>query len=308
MKKGNALLPPLNYLLAFEAAADHESFVGASKTLNISETAISRKVRLLELHYGVPLFFRGHKSISLTPQGLTFLNRIRPALQSLRNTSQKMVSEEESRPVTLAATNSVAALWLMPQLQEFNNNNKHLKIMLVSSDNDAECLSNDVDLAILRGDGNWPGYHAELLFGETIFPVCSPDYLKRTPSLKNLQSLAGLDLIEVSSTHKEWMNWNTWLSQSGKPINDLDERSLFNTYPLSIQAAVDGLGIALGWSHLTDHLLTKGKLLLPLEEKVRTNQGYYLLRSLQADPFDECQIVESWLLTLSADRTRYNGN
>ncbi|MFD2739435.1 LysR substrate-binding domain-containing protein [Sulfitobacter aestuarii] len=301
MKKGNPALPPLDYLLAFEAAAEQQSFVGASRQLNISETAISRKVRLLEHHYNVPLFMRGHRSIHLTPQGQRFLNQIKPALQGLRDASRRIVSEHQVRPVTLAATNSVAALWLMPRMQAFSRANKHIKIMLVASDNDTECLADSVDLAILRGNGDWPTHESQLLFGENVFPVCSPDYLAANPSAADLGKLAEQDLIEVTSARKEWMVWKTWLAQAGASGVEPDQAALFNTYPLSVQAAVDGLGLALGWGHLVDRHLEQGSLVRPLGDlEVRTEQGYYLLRPRKAERFDECRVVEDWLLDVSA--------
>lgn len=306
MRKGNPSLPPLDYLLAFEAAAEDQSFVGASRKLNISETAISRKVRLLEHHYNVPLFMRGHRSIHLTPQGQRFLSQIKPALQGLRDASRRIVAEDQVRTVTLAATNSVAALWLMPRLQAFNRENRHIKIMLVASDNDSECLADSVDLAILRGSGDWPDHDSRLLFGETIFPVCSPEYMAAHPGVQNLTDLPKQDLIEVASTRSEWMNWNTWLSRIGSTAIDLDQGALFNTYPLAVQAAIDGLGVALGWGHLVDRHLEDGALVRPLEERqVRTEQGYYLLRPRKADHFDECRVVENWLLEVSAAAPRY---
>lgn len=306
MTQGKSTLPPLDYLLAFEAAAECQSFVGASKKLNISETAISRKVRLLELHYGVPLFLRGHRSISLTPQGISFLARIQPALQGLREASRKIVVEHEEKPVTLAATNSVAALWLMPRLHRFNAQNKHVKIMLVASDHDEECLSDTVDLAILRGDGNWPGFTAYKLFGETVFPVCSPAYLEAHPEARDVSMLSKLDLIAVASKHPEWMTWSKWIAAAGISDSEFEQTALFNTYPMAVQAAVDGLGVALGWAHLVDPLLEQEKLVRPLpDKKVRTEFGYYLLRSERAEPFNECQIVEDWLRGVSAARQRY---
>lgn len=306
MAQGKTSLPPLDYLLAFEAAAELQSFVGASKKLNISETAISRKVRLLELHYAVPFFLRGHRSISLTPQGISFLAHIKPALQDLREASKQIVAEHKNQPVTLAATNSVAALWLMPRLQRFNNKNKHVKIMLVASDQDEECLSDAVDLAILRGDGNWTGFDVKLLFGETVFPVCSPEYLKSNPTASRLDTMLNLDLVAVASSHSEWMTWDTWLLEAKANATKIKQAASFNTHPLAIQAAIDGLGIALGWGHLVDPLLESGKLVRPLGDiKVRTKFGYYLLRSEKAVHFNERQIVEEWLTSVSAARLRY---
>lgn len=306
MQNKKNILPPLDYLLAFEAAAGHQGFVGASKELNISETAISRKVRLLELHYDTMFFLRGHKSISLTPQGQSFLERIQPALQILRDTSHTLLGEEKNKPVTLAATNSVASLWLMPQLHAFNRKNKHLKIILVASDNDKECMSENIDLSILRGDGNWPGYQSQLLFGETIFPVCSPEYLQANRDAADIMNLTKLDLIDVSSSHIEWMNWETWLSHNDINGEPFEAAAVFNTYPLSIQSAVDGLGIALGWGHLVDQLLKTGKLVRPIDRiDVRTKYGYYLLRAIKDASFPECVAVENWLLNTSQTRKRY---
>lgn len=305
-KKGNTSLPPLDYLLAFEAAAQCESFVGASKRLNISETAISRKVRLLELHYNMPLFLRGHRSISLTPQGVSFLNRIVPVLEELRDASRRIVAEQSDRPVALAATNSVASLWLMPRLHGFHERNKHVRIMLLASDSDQECLSDTVDLAILRGDGNWPGYDARLLFGETIFPVCSPGYLRDHPEAADPAALAGLDLIEVSANHPEWMTWKAWLAEAGYPARNLDQAAIFNTYPHAVEAAVSGLGLVLGWRHLVDHFIASGRLVRPSREVwARTQFGYYLLRAQKADRFDACQVVQDWLIGESAARERF---
>ncbi len=299
-------LPPLDYLIAFEASAECTSFAGASKRLNISETAISRKVRLLEQHFGLSFFRRGHRSIELTPQGREFLGRIRPALDAIRDAADDALRTSQNRPVTLAATNSVASLWLTPRLNAFRRANPHLKIMLVSSDNDEECLADTVDLSILRGDGKWPGYAAHMLFGETVFPVCAPDFLRDHPASTDLRNLADAPLIEVTSPHTEWMTWRDWLGQNGLSRVDLEQTTMFNTYPLAIQAAVDGVGVALGWGHLVDHLLDAGLLIRPLgAAQVRTTHGYHLLIPEDRVQSAGCREVADWLLGLSAARRRY---
>ena len=306
MTGNKGTLPPLDYFLAFESAAKNQSFASAARELFVSETAISRKIRLLELHYDVALFLRGHRSVKLTPQGHALLEKTEPALEALRNASREMLSEHQKNAVTVAATNSVAALWLMPKLHKFNSRNKHVKIMLVASDSDQECLGENMDLSILRGNGNWPGYKSQLLFGETIFPVCSPKYLASRHPIEDINDLTSHSLIEVSSMHTEWMNWKTWLTQNGVKNLQVDQSASFNTYPLAIQAAVDGLGIALGWRHLVDHLLDSGELVRPLDQaEVRTTDGYYLLKADNQPPFPESTIVESWLLQTSASRNKY---
>lgn len=304
MLKRRNLLPPLDYLVAFESAATQESFAAASRDLNISETAISRKIRLLELHYKCPLFVRSHRSVTLTTQGNQLLGDIRPALEQLIDASEDVFSAQSQNTVTLSATNSVAALWLMPRLQKFNRRNTQIKINLLASDSDEECLGENVDVAILRGDGVWPDHRAEMLFGECVFPICSPVYMNKHPIFHSLESVTKHSLIEVSSDHPEWLNWQTWLQIKLGRKMELKQPITVNTYPLAIQAALDGIGICLGWEYLVDHLLKSGQLVQPfVSEKIRTSSGYYLLTPKSRKPFPARNVVEEWLLGLRSPAT-----
>lgn len=305
MLKNRAALPRLDYLLAFEVAAELESFALAAKELNVSETAVSRKIRLLETHFGCALFLRGHRSVQLTDHGRKLLSGVGPALKTLERTSETMLQGKGRATVQMAATNSVSSLWLMPRLRKFQMSNHNVTISLFSSDLDSECLTDAYDLAILRGEGDWPGYDAELLFGETVFPVCAPGYAINHPHLVGPDDLLKQSLIEVTSNHTEWLNWKTWLSQLGADPT-VQHSTFVNTYPLAIQAALDGLGIALGWGHLVDRHLQDGSLVKPLGDvHVRTNSGYYLLRRQGAPKHAETDVVASWLTQESAARTRY---
>jgi LysR family transcriptional regulator, glycine cleavage system transcriptional activator len=302
----NNILPRLDYLLAFEAAAITNSFSGASQALNISETAISRKVKLLEHHYKIKFFKRGHRSIQLTPGGQKFFDDISPLLEKLRTISTNLLENSLNTSVTIAATNSVAGLYLMPKLSQFSTRYEPVYINLLSSDDDNECLGEDVDLTILRGNGHWTGYAAELLFGETIFPVCSPEFLRKNPGITTLAAVSQSSLIGIQTTHTEWMNWRAWFDLMHHPVAEFEETVSLNTYPLAIEAAVNGLGIALGWAHLVDHLLEDNKLIRPLGNiSARTDHGYYLLKASDGQSFPERDRVENWLLEVSASRQRY---
>ncbi|WP_135503964.1 LysR substrate-binding domain-containing protein [Roseovarius aestuariivivens] len=306
MLKNRAALPRLDYLVAFEVAAEMESFAAAARQLNVSETAVSRKIRLLEEHYNCQLFVRGHRSVTLTDHGRKLLGGIAPALKSLERVSMGLLSEQARGTVRLAATNSVASLWLMPRLHAFRRENRTITISLLSSDSDAECLSEDVELTILRGEGDWPGFEAQLLFGETVFPVCAPDYLDSQGPIEDVAALTRHALIEVSNIHTEWLNWPTWLAQKDVDPDRVPRSTLVNTYPLAIQAAVDGLGVALGWGHLVDRHLQTGRLVRPLgRAHVRTHSGYYLLCRKDAPRHPERDLVAVWLMQESAARTRY---
>jgi len=303
--RGN--LPKLDHLLGFMIAAEHQSFAAAAKDMNVSETAISRKIRLLEEHYNTALFVRGHRSVTLTENGRRLLNGIRPAIHQISHVSDDIARIRDKTTVHLAATHSVASLWLMPKLHRFRTTHSGASISLMSSDLDDECLTTDLDLAILRGDGNWPGYEATRLFGETVFPICAPSYLENNPNLGSLSSLLDHALIEVTNNHTEWLNWATWLGQKDLKVGAMQHSTFVNTYPLAVQAAIDGLGVALGWGHLVDQYLEDGRLVCPCaDHHIRTYSGYYLLQNQTRTRHPERDKLVKWLINESAARRRYD--
>ena len=197
----------------------------------------------------------------------------------------------------------------MPRLNNFQAVNPKLNIAIVSSDDDEECMAESNDLVILRGNGDWPNFQSELLFGETVFPVCSPDFLANNPDVTSKKYIKNMDLIDVASSHLEWMNWTTWLKNHKLNNPQSSRRTIVNTYPLAVQAAVDGLGVALGWQHLVDRYLESGRLLCPLGDKhVKTSDGYYLLVPKNAKSSKERDVVRNWLLQISRESEKTFSN
>ena len=140
--------------------------------------------------------------------------------------------------------------------------------------------------AILHGDGQWPGFFSERLFAEEVFPVCSPDYPHQQAQEDWVGWLLQAQLIDLADSHWNWMNWRLWLGG-----NDIDEplgnRNLqINSYPLVIDAACAGQGVALGWRCLVDDLIASDRLVRPLEQSLRTEFGYYFIcrENLREDP------------------------
>jgi LysR family glycine cleavage system transcriptional activator len=296
-------LPPLEFLVAFEAAARLGSFTAAAEELNLTQAAVSRQIRLLEGNLGRSLFTRAHRAVRLTPEGRDFQHTVSLALSHVANAARGLRAAEENAQLTVAADQSVAALWLLPRLESFQGAHGDIDLRLISSDVEADCLAEEVDVAIVHGDGSWPGYEAALLLDEEVFPVCSPAYLDSHGAIARPADLIARVLIDLDDDHWNWINWRVWLTEQTVDLPQSGtgdrpgglRRLVINSYPLIVQAARDGLGVALGWKHLVDEPLAAGALVRPLEQMIRTEFGYYLLVRQDRKASPQAEAFRDWL-------------
>ncbi len=283
MQKRKGQLPPLDPLVAFEAAARHSSFTMAAKELNLSQAAVSQQIRNLEQSLGVPLFTRAHRAVQLSPQGREFQHTVSTILRQLASVTADLKAPAAKARLTIAADQSVASMWLMPRLPRFQQLFPDVVVRLVASDDDRECLADDIQISIIYGTGNWAGFHAEKFIEEEVFPVCSPSYFDNRKPLTSPTCLTNETLLELEDNHWDWMNWRTWLSGNNVDLPTEHRGLQINNYPLLIQAARNGQGIALGWRYLIDDDLNSGSLIKPIDTSLRTASGYYLVWSDQRE-------------------------
>ncbi len=292
-------LPQLDHLIAFEAAARHGSFTRAADELNITQSAVSQQIRTLEDRMGIALFERSHRVVRLTAEGRTFENSVSVALNHLLSAANTVrgVSGGPAERLDIATDDSVAALWLAPRLYRFQELHPDIIIRLTSSDRIEECFTETIELAIVHGDGRWPGYECEAFMKEEIFPVCAPSYLERSAPITTAADLANVDLVDLDYERWNWMNWSIWLTENG--IGLAGERRKFqcNSYPLVIEAARNGQGVALGWRHFVDDDLLAGTLVRPVSTRLETHYAYYLARKHNRPESPQAQAFRSWLIT-----------
>ena len=184
---------------------------------------------------------------------------------------------EFSRQLVIGCDQSFATQWLSPRIPELRLLMPDVSLRIIASDDYRESLGSDVQVAVLHGDGLWPGFQATRLFDEEVFPVCSPGFDHDLASQDWVKWLLQAQLIDLADSHWNWMNWRLWLS--GNNIDQpLANRNLqINSYPLVIDAACAGQGVALGWRYLVDDLIAQGRLLRPLEQSLKTDLGYYFI-------------------------------
>lgn len=277
MQHFHSELPKLDSLIAFEAAGRHESFTLAARELNLTQSAISQRVRSLEDNLGITLFERHHRSISLTRDGAEYHTSVVIALNHLLATSDAIKSDSAAPRIRFATDVALGAYWFAPRIPSLFQDFPGVMFDHVETDEIDNQLSDSVDAAIIHGDGNWPGFHATLLFDEEVFPVCSPGYLERVAPIETLEDLARLDLIDVSYEKWAWMNWTIWMAEAGGSRAGLNRVFQSNAYDSMLTAAGNGYGVMLGWRRFVDQPLISGELVVPYPQSVHTSRGYYFV-------------------------------
>jgi len=267
--------PPFGGLKSFYELALMGSAVRAAERLNVSASSISHQVKTLERELGIRLVENRKGRLHLTVDGVQFFERIKAPMTEILKASEAMRSAPGRRRVSLTLTPSFAAGWLMPRLLDLDRKHPDLEINLITTTRVVDLEKENVDLAIRRGEGGWDGIIAEPLLKETVVPVVAPNFLDASDQ-GNLEKVLGKSRALVNTTLEG--EWDTLCSACGVTPPAQSKRYNLETYELTIQAARDGLGIALGRRPLVDPLLESGELVAPVELPDVGNMSYFVVR------------------------------
>lgn len=290
-------LPPLDLLRTFEAVARNRSFTLAADELCLTQSAVSRQIRALEEALQLRLFHRRHRAIDRTPEGQRLFDSVTKGLDDISACLADLGASAKSPQITVCASVAFAWYWLMPRLERFGALQPEVDLRVLATDQPVLPGTGEVDVAVLFGDGQWQGLESRLLFGERVYPVCSPAYLRDHPALNRPEDLLDQTLLHLeygkpSFTGVDWRNWLLRQGVNGQPVR----RGLrFNSYPMVLQAAEAGQGVALGWSYVTDPLLAEGRLVCPVNRTLETRDGYYLCTSANAAPSPGIKAFLGWI-------------
>jgi LysR family transcriptional regulator, glycine cleavage system transcriptional activator len=269
-------LPSLNGLRAFEAAARHLSFTLAAGELNVTQTAISHQIRRLEEELGVRLFVRQNRALALTPEARDYLPGVRAAFNDLRLATDRLLRKDNEHVLTVSTLASLAAKWLLPRLSAFQEAHPGIDVRITTSTNLVDFKGGDVDAAIRYGRGHWPGLRADWLMADEMFPVCSPALLAGSRPLKCPQDLTHHTLLHSSGGYDD--DWRLWLTAAALPTDISKQPGLvFDLILMTVQAAIDGIGVAMGRTSYVEADIAKGRLVVPFQIALPVEAGFYLV-------------------------------
>jgi LysR family glycine cleavage system transcriptional activator len=254
------MLPPLNALRAFEAAGRLGSFKEAAAELHVTHGAVSQHVRLLEAWFGTALFERHNRRVSLTPAAQAYLDRIGPAFDELAHASATYgLVDAVARTLTVNAPATFTLRWLVPRLAGFRDRHPELDVKVETSNEPVESVKDAHDVIIRGGPDTFYGYTMHVFLSEERAPVCSPHLLQRVPA-RTPGDLRGHTLLHTSSLPRLWPDW---LAKAGVASLSPAASLTFDHFYLTLQAAIDGIGIAMGPSALVADDLAAGRLVMP---------------------------------------------
>ena len=271
-----ARLPSLNGLRAFEAAARHLSFTLAASELNVTQTAISHQIRRLEEELGIRLFIRQNRALALTPEARDYLPGVRAAFNDLRLATDRLLRKDDDKVLTVSTLASLAAKWLLPRLSDFQEQHPGLDVRITTSTSLVDFQRDNVDAAIRYGRGQWPGLRADWLMADELFPVCSPSLLRGDKPLRRPEDLRNHPLLHTSSSNSD--DWRLWLTAAGLPSDIARQPGItFDMIFMTIQAAIDGIGVAMGRTSYVRDDIAKGRLVVPFKIALPADAGFYLV-------------------------------
>ncbi|MCP3392936.1 transcriptional regulator GcvA [Bradyrhizobium sp. CCGB12] len=271
-----ARLPSLNGLRAFEAAARHLSFTLAATELNVTQTAISHQIRRLEEELGIRLFVRQNRALALTPEARDYLPGVRAAFNDLRLATDRLLRKDDDKVLTVSTLASLAAKWLLPRLADFQEQHPGIDVRITTSTSLVDFQRDDVDAAVRYGRGQWPGLRADWLMADELFPVCSPSLLRGDKPLRRPEDLRNHPLLHTSNANSD--DWRLWLTAAGLPSDIARQPGItFDMIFMTIQAAIDGIGVAMGRTSYVQDDIAKGRLVVPFKIALPADAGFYLV-------------------------------
>ncbi|KQT54673.1 LysR family transcriptional regulator [Aureimonas sp. Leaf454] len=266
------LLPSTGALAAFDAVARSGSFTAAAEALSLTQSAVSRQVALLEAQLGTPLFARTSRSVTLTEAGRAYAAAIGPALSEIRRVTLQMMTKRHADTLELAILPTFGTRWLMPRIPRFVADHPGITLNFATRIGQFDFAREGLDAAIHIGRPDWPGAECRFLMGETVAPVCSPDFLEAHP-ISGASDLLGLPLFHMASRPGAWSGWfgAAGLGQAS------EEGMRFEQFSLVSQAAMAGLGVALMPLFLIERELSSGRLVIAHPHVVESPSAYYLV-------------------------------
>jgi LysR family transcriptional regulator, glycine cleavage system transcriptional activator len=266
----------------------------------VTQGAVSQQVKALEEDLGVRLFRRERQRLVITDARRAYLEVVRDAFDRLAMGTERLLQRQKSGTLTITTSPNFAAKWLVDRLGGFSKAHPGIDLRVSASVQHIDFAREDIDLAIRHGDGKWPGMHVTRLCAEELFPVCSPKLLSGRGALRSLGDIQRHTLLHTNGPD-DWANWLARVDVEGV---DIKRGIVFNQASMTIDAAVDGQGIALARTALASSDLISGRLVRPFPQTLEAPYAFWIVCPKATTELPKISTFRGWLLKEAADDAR----
>jgi DNA-binding transcriptional LysR family regulator len=299
----------MSELHAFASAARLGSFTRASQDLCVTQGAISRAISRLEERFGKPLIQRNAHRFALTEAGQTLFDAIRGPLAAIETASAALLAGDRQHHLTLSAVPTLASVWLVPRLPDFNRRHPEIRLDFVPYRRDEDFSGPAPDAALLAGTAeNWPTLQCDYVIGREMVPVCHPDRAR-------LRQQAGLWLTPAALLEEPLLfhttapsNWRHWFEAAG--VRGATPRLVtgFDQVSILVQAVKADMGVAVLQRCLVRDEIAAGHIAAPFDLPIRLTRGYFLCAPRERHEHPALNCFRKWLLeTAAEDADRMEG-
>lgn len=261
----------LGSLRVFDAVSKAGGVRRAAELLGVTPGAVSQQIRQLEGALGVVLFRKSGREIELTEAGRDLAQRIGDLFDQVEATVDEFVARSKPGQIRLKVIPSFATKWLIPRLASFCAQYPEVDVAIatVTRADDVEELG-DADFVVRQGDGHWRGLQADLLFEDAFVPACSPEIAQGIRSFD--------DLCRTTHIHSMMRPkaWSIWLASAGSAATPSARNIALANTALCLQAAADGVGVAMVQQAYVVEDLAMGRVVIPIQHVAKTGEGYFL--------------------------------
>lgn len=264
-------LPPLNLLQLFEAAGRNLSFKKAAEELFLTPSAISHQIKALKENLGLALFTRQARGVKLSEAGTTYLVVVQDVFQKLELGTLQLKKQLVSQSLRISTFSTIASNIIIPRLSSFQQAFPEIELNIETGTDLVDLRYDEIDIALRLGKGDWPGVISEKKFDLHVSPMCSPAFAQKH-KLSSVNQIPHVPLIKLSNMDDAWSDW---AKNVGLIELKLHSSLSLGSYDAVIQAAQQGLGLALGALPLENSALSNAQLVKPFKEQIQFEQSCY---------------------------------
>ncbi|RWC57502.1 LysR substrate-binding domain-containing protein [Mesorhizobium sp.] len=293
----------LNSLKIVESAARHGNFTRAGEEQFITASAVSQRVKSLEDQLRFKIFQRGGNAVSLTPEGETYVSRVREALERIVAASMEATGQSQEHVLKISVLPTFAARWLFPRLPLFQQQHPDIVMRVSTSYATHEFTTSEFDLEIRYGDGHFHGLQSDLLFREDLTPVCSRKLFREVLGDKPPSRVTPDDLKHFTLLHSDTctQNWQSWLGFAGASFELNETKSIyFDSCMMSYEAANSGMGFAVANRAYMASDIRAERLVAPFAVHHPNTAGWYFVSPPKSLAARKVHLFKQWVMAEAA--------